>query len=117
MRYRVKPGFAAWVLMRVSGLLLTLYLVLHVWVLSHLSQGPEAFDGLIRRLESPLVRGLEGLLAAALLFHAANGLRLILVDFFAEGALYQRPLFWLASAAAGAGLVGLACWGLWAGGL
>jgi len=98
MRYRIKTGFAAWLLMRASGLVLTIYLALHVWVLSHLTQGPEAFDQLMRTLEDPLLRPLEIALAAVITFHAANGVRLILVD-LAEGARYQRPLFWLAAAA------------------
>lgn len=104
MRYRVKTGFAAWLLMRISGVGLTLYLALHVWVLSHLSRGPGAFDALIRGLESPLLLPLEAGLAAAIIFHALNGLRLLLVD-FCEGSLYQRPLFWLAAALAVGGAV------------
>jgi succinate dehydrogenase / fumarate reductase cytochrome b subunit len=106
MRYRVKTGFAAWLLMRSTGVALTLYLILHVWVLSHLSRGPAAFEALIRRLESPFFLPLEVGLAAAVLFHAANGLRLLLVD-FAEGSRLQRPLFWLASAATAGGLAAL----------
>jgi succinate dehydrogenase / fumarate reductase cytochrome b subunit len=113
MRYRVKAGFAAWLLMRISGVALTLYLVLHVWVLSHLTRGPEAFAALMRGLESPLVRALELGLAAAVIFHAANGLRLILVD-FAEGSAYHKPLLWLVWAASLAG-VGLLLWRLWPG--
>ena len=115
MRYRVKTGFAAWLLMRASGLALTVYLILHVWVLSHLARGPEAFDALIASLTGPLVSALELMLAAALLFHTANGLRLILVD-FAEGSLYHRPLFWLTSAATAGGVAAI-LWRLWPGAL
>jgi len=113
MRYRVKTGFAAWLLMRATGLALTAYLVLHVWVLSHLADGPEAFDRLVRWLESPLARLLEVGLAAAVIFHTVNGLRVILID-FAGGARYHRPLFWLASAATAAGLI-VFLWRLWPG--
>jgi succinate dehydrogenase / fumarate reductase cytochrome b subunit len=110
MRYRVKTGFAAWLLMRATGLALTLYLALHVWVLSRLAQGPAAFDRLMGTLQAPLFHALEVLLAAGIVFHAANGVRLILID-FGTGSNYQKPLLWLASAAT-AGGVGLALWRL-----
>lgn len=111
MRYRLKPGFAAWLLMRATGVALSLYLAVHIWVLSHLSRGPEAFDALRQRLEGPLVNGLEVMLAAALILHGANGLRIIVVD-FTEGSTYHKPLFWLASAATLGG-AGLVVWRLW----
>ncbi|MFH0809979.1 MAG: succinate dehydrogenase, cytochrome b556 subunit [Pseudomonadota bacterium] len=115
MRYRIKLGFAAWLLMRATGLGLTLYLAAHVCVLSHLARGPEAFDRLVGWLEGPLAHALELLLVAAAVFHAANGLRVMAID-FAAAALYQRPLFWLVSAATVA-FVALAMWGLWPGAL
>lgn len=116
MRYRVKPGFAAWLLMRASGVGLTVYLVLHVWVLSRLARGPEAWGRLMATLESPAARLLEAALAAGLIFHAVNGVRLLLVD-FADGHTYQRRLFWLASAAAAGGAGGLLIWNLCSGAL
>ena len=33
-------------------------------------------------------------LVALVLFHALNGLRIVLVDFWSKGAKYQRQLFW-----------------------
>ena len=33
-------------------------------------------------------------LVACVLFHALNGLRLILVDFWAKGPKYQRQMLW-----------------------
>lgn len=113
MRYRVKVGFAAWLLMRISGVALTLYLVLHIWVLSQLARGPEAYDALVRQLEGPVINALELMLAAALVFHAANGLRIILVD-FADGSPYHKPLFWLAGVATLGGAA-LIAWRLWPG--
>ena len=34
-------------------------------------------------------------LVAAILFHAFNGLRIILVDFWSKGAKYQKQMLWI----------------------
>ena len=39
-------------------------------------------------------------LVAAILFHALNGVRIILVDFWSKGAKYQRLMFWIVIALA-----------------
>ena len=37
----------------------------------------------------------ETALVGAVLFHALNGLRIILVDYWAKGVKYQRAMFWV----------------------
>ena len=37
----------------------------------------------------------KGGLVAALLFHAMNGIRVILIDFWSEGARNQRLMLWI----------------------
>jgi succinate dehydrogenase / fumarate reductase cytochrome b subunit len=34
-------------------------------------------------------------LIAAILFHALNGIRVILIDFWRKGAKYQNVMFWI----------------------
>ena len=34
-------------------------------------------------------------LVAAVLFHALNGIRVILIDFWAQGPRYQRLMLWI----------------------
>ncbi len=42
------------------------------------------------------MRGLGGTAAVgAIAFHALNGLRIILVDYWSKGTKYQRALFWI----------------------
>ncbi len=36
----------------------------------------------------------EVVLVAGIAYHAFNGLRVILIDFWSKGAKYQRQLFW-----------------------
>jgi succinate dehydrogenase / fumarate reductase cytochrome b subunit len=34
-------------------------------------------------------------LVAAIVFHAFNGLRIILIDFWSKGVKYQKVMFWI----------------------
>ena len=75
-------GSWAWIIHRLSGLLLTFYLTLHLWVVNTLTQGPDTFNRVMNFLSSPLFKYLEVGLWAVILFHAFNGVRIIIVDFF-----------------------------------
>jgi succinate dehydrogenase / fumarate reductase cytochrome b subunit len=66
---------------RISGLLLVLYVWFHLITLSTLSI-PGDFDAKMALFSSPLIVFLEWLLAVPVIFHAANGGRLILFEIF-----------------------------------
>ena len=55
-RYRWFSGSFAWALHRVTGLALILYLSLHVYSISTLAQGAEAFNSLMKIYASPLFK-------------------------------------------------------------
>ena len=93
MRYRVKTGMAAWLLHRITGLGLVVYLVLHINVISNLHD-PAGFNKVMTFLGSPLFRFLEVGLLAFVIYHAVNGIRVIWVDFF-EGSANQAKIFWV----------------------
>ncbi|MBI4495383.1 MAG: succinate dehydrogenase, cytochrome b556 subunit [Deltaproteobacteria bacterium] len=95
MRYRWQQGFWAFLLMRISGVAITLYLILHIHVLSSLQDGPKAFDELMATVQSPLFKFLELALLGGVIYHALNGVRIIWVD-FGSGALTQKAWFWAA---------------------
>jgi len=92
-------GSWAWLLHRLSGLALIFYLCLHVWVIHTLTLGPESFNKLMAFLTSPLFRILEAGLWGVILYHAFNGVRVIIVDFFG-GSLAQKKLFFVLIAVA-----------------
>jgi len=79
--------------MRISGVALTLYLILHIYVLHHLLDGPAAFDELMQTIQSPLFKVLEVALLGAVLYHALNGVRILWID-FGSGAKNHQPWFW-----------------------
>jgi succinate dehydrogenase / fumarate reductase cytochrome b subunit len=87
-------GMVAWTLQRVTGILLLLYLLLHVHTISQLSQGPAAFDAAIATFSSPFFKCLEIGLLGVVVLHAFNGIRITLVD-LGIGVGKQRHLFWI----------------------
>ncbi len=93
MRYRWKTGMLAWILFRVTGLLLVVYLAMHISVISSL-HNEAGFDRTMNILGAWQFRVLELGLLAVVVYHAMNGVRIFIVDFF-NGALYQAKLFWV----------------------
>ena len=93
MRYRWQLGFWAFLLMRISAAAITLYLILHIFVLGYLLKGQTAFDELMKTVQSPLFKCFELALLAGVLFHAFNGVRIVWID-FAGAAQHQKAWFW-----------------------
>jgi succinate dehydrogenase / fumarate reductase cytochrome b subunit len=87
------PGTWAFILNRVTALGLTLYLFLHLYMLSKLSQGPEAYDSFVALAKTPVVKIGEMLVIAAGLIHGLNGIRVALTS-FGIGTTIQSQLFW-----------------------
>jgi succinate dehydrogenase / fumarate reductase, cytochrome b subunit len=93
MHYKWKTGMWAFVFHRISGLALSVYLLLHINVVSSL-YNPAKFDQTMAFLGSPLFRILEIGLLAAVIYHALNGVRVFLID-FTNGTKKQTQIFWI----------------------
>jgi len=92
--YRWQTGMTAWLLHRITGLGLVFYITLHIWVVSSLQLGPEAFENTMAVVSAPLFRFLEVGLLFCVIYHALNGIRLIAIDFF--GATEKHvPIFYV----------------------
>lgn len=91
-RYRDIGNFA-FIMNRVSGLGLTLYLFLHLIVLSTLARGPEAYNSFIALAKNPYFLVGEFLVVMAGFLHGANGLRIALTS-FNIAVPYQRQIFY-----------------------
>jgi succinate dehydrogenase / fumarate reductase cytochrome b subunit len=75
-----------YVLHRVTGLALLLFLIFHVFVTATRLFGRDAWEALMAATHSPVFQTLEFLVYVAFAFHALNGVRLILVELgFAVG--------------------------------
>ena len=80
--YRGGAGQWAWLFHRVSGLGVLLFLMLHIIDTSTVYFAPGAYDFFVRLYKNPLFGLSEIGLAAALIYHAANGLKLVVLDFW-----------------------------------
>ena len=94
-------GQTAHLLQRVTGLLLLIYLFLHVHTIHELSRGPEAFDAALATFHNPFFKLLEIALFGTVILHALNGIRITLLD-LGVGHSRQRRLFWIYSVGLGA---------------
>lgn len=72
-------GQWAFILNRLTGLGLLVYLFLHLGVLSMLAVGPGAWDGFVSTALTPAFLALDVVLIFGLLVHGLNGLRITLV--------------------------------------
>ena len=97
VRARGHPAYWAFVVHRVSGLLLSLFLPLHFFALSQ-ALDPAGFDRLLVWTHQPAVKASEIAVVVALAAHLAGGLRLLLVEFVGWRADLQKSLLALAAA-------------------
>jgi succinate dehydrogenase / fumarate reductase, cytochrome b subunit len=93
-------GMLAQVIQRITGLLLLVYLFLHVRTVYALSEGPEAFDRAVAAFRGPVFKLLEIALLGVVILHALNGVRITLIDLGA-GQARARRLFWIGTVGVG----------------
>ncbi len=75
-------GFISFVLRRFTGVMLVLYLFIHMWVIGSVIQGPAVFDARLNLVQTPFFKIAEIALLAAVVYHAFDGLRLLIVHYF-----------------------------------
>ncbi|HET7476290.1 MAG TPA: succinate dehydrogenase, cytochrome b556 subunit [Dermatophilaceae bacterium] len=93
--YRGGEGMWTWVAHRISGVLIFVFLFAHVLDTSLVRVSPEAYNTVIQQYKTPVVALGELGLVAAVVFHAINGIRIILVDFWSRGPRLQRQMSWV----------------------
>ena len=98
--YRGKVGMWSWVLHRITGIAIFFFLLVHVLDTSLVRIDPVGYDAVIATYKTWYIGLGEVGLVAAILFHALNGVRIILIDFWRKGAKYQNLMFWVVIAVA-----------------
>ncbi len=98
--YRGKVGMWSWVLHRITGVAIFFFLLVHVLDTALVRLSPEAYNAVISTYKTPIIGLAELGLVAAILYHALNGLRVILIDFWRKGVKYQNVMFWIVVAIA-----------------
>lgn len=82
--YRGREGHYAWLLHRVGGLGILLFLFLHILDIFLVGIGEETFEAFMFIYHSPPFRVLIMGLLFGVFYHAFNGVRVILVDFWPQ---------------------------------
>jgi succinate dehydrogenase cytochrome b subunit len=93
--YRGGPGMIAWALHRLAGVGVIAFLSLHIFDIFLVGLGPQLFNDLLFIYSHPLFRAMEILLLFGLLYHALNGLRIIMLDLFPASARFQTQLWYV----------------------
>jgi len=85
----------SWVLHRITGATIFFFLFVHVLDTALVRVSPEAYNEVIDTYKTPIVGLMEIGLVAAVLYHALNGVRIILIDFWQQGPKYQKLMLWV----------------------
>jgi succinate dehydrogenase / fumarate reductase cytochrome b subunit len=105
LRYGGGVGQWSWLIHRVTGLGIALFLVIHIIDTFLVVAYPAEYDFTVAIYGGtfagvyywPLRWGFrlsELALITCVVFHAVNGLRIVLLDFWPRAVEYQRSLFW-----------------------
>jgi len=94
---RNHPAYWAFLVHRLSGVALALFLPAHFLALALAIRGEAALDGFLRWSEQPLVKCGEWLLVVLLAAHLAGGLRVLALEFL-PWRDWQKTLAALAAA-------------------
>ena len=95
LRYRGSEGMIAWAFHRIAGIAIWLFVMLHVLDIYLAGGDPNVYNDLLKFYASPLGRILEVLLGAALLYHALNGVRILLMDFWPRLTVYHKQMWYV----------------------
>jgi succinate dehydrogenase / fumarate reductase cytochrome b subunit len=90
--YKGRSGQWAFVTHRVTGFLVFMFLLLHIVDVSLVNIDTELYDEVHKLYGNVFLRLFECGLLFALLFHAFNGLRIVIVDFFPGAVKNERQL-------------------------
>lgn len=92
--YRGHEGHYAFILHRVGGLGVLFFLILHVFDIFLVAFGEDVFNDFLNLYTHPVARVAEVGLIFGVVYHAFNGLRLIIIDFWPRTTVYSRQMWW-----------------------
>ncbi|MCE2915094.1 MAG: succinate dehydrogenase, cytochrome b556 subunit [Rubrivivax sp.] len=104
-RARSHPAYWAFLMHRLSGLGLALFLPLHFWALGQALHGAAALDRFLKLADLPLFKAAEWGLVVLLALHMMGGVRLLLIEF---GNVRDLRKNWIAGAVGFAAAAGIA---------
>lgn len=92
--YRGREGMWSWVAHRITGIAIFFFLLVHVLDTAVVRISPEAYNAIMGIYKNPIMGLGEAALVAAIVYHAFNGIRIIMVDFWKDGPKNQKAMLW-----------------------
>lgn len=88
-----ETGALAHIVHRVTGILLVVYLMVHIYVVTQASLNGEGYESILATFRDPLFAAGELIMIMGGLVHGLNGIRLTLFD-MGIGLKHQKAMFW-----------------------
>lgn len=107
-----KGGMWSWLFQRITAVLLIVCLAIHLIFTHILSIGELGYDNVGERLAHASLTAVDIILLAAALYHALNGLRMVLMDYWftsRKRAIALTSVLWVV----GIALMIYGTWALW----
>lgn len=92
--YKGREGQWSWLAHRVTGVGIILFLFAHVVDTALVGWGPDAYNRVTEVYHNPFIRLLELGLVAAVIYHALNGVRIMVIDFWPKANLFNTKLIY-----------------------
>ncbi len=86
------PGQLSWMAHRVTGVAILLFLFAHIVDTALVGWGPEAYNKVVAVYHHPIIQIMEIGLVGAVLYHALNGVRVMIMDFWPRSVLHHGKL-------------------------
>lgn len=102
MRARSHSAYLAFLVHRLSGIVLAAFLPVHFWALGQALHGEAALEGFLRFADDPLFKISEWVLVVLLALHLAGGVRVLVIEFLPWSGLRKN---WIAGTL-GVGIAG-----------
>lgn len=92
--YQLKEGQVAYILHRVTGVAVILFLFVHLVENFFLLMGEEAYNRAIGIYDTWYFRLGEFALIAAVVYHSFNGVRVVAIDFWQQSTKYHKQMWY-----------------------
>ncbi len=92
--YRGREGQWSWIAHRVTGVGILHFLFAHIVDTALVGWGPDAYNRVVSVYHHPIVQIMELGLVGAVIYHALNGIRIMIIDFWPSATDHQAKLFW-----------------------
>jgi succinate dehydrogenase / fumarate reductase cytochrome b subunit len=91
--YRGGIGQWSWVLHRLTGVGVLVFLIFHILDTALIMLGPELYNKIIGIYRMPFFGLMDIGLFAAVLYHSLNGVRISVIDFWPASTRYHKEMF------------------------